>query len=263
MIYRLPENIDNSLYKYKLDKLQQNGTIFCFEAFVKNKELLEDTKKGVFEVNLFHDVYEFNEKIGETVLKLDFSFDTEIYNKNMESSDNQKLVMNSYIHKRIEKFGDIINKEWGWQKEVVYPNPLGQTGVNFSLRIDIVDKTFNIIINEAIDYISYETPLPIWTTEWIMVKGDIDNVKFGKNSEKCKSKITPNVYPPNIIQVPKDNHLEDGSLIKINGKIINESISISFLYNALEWHHLVGSTIFQLNFTKEYAHMGTFYVCNL
>jgi len=63
-------------------------------------------------------------------------------------------------------------------------------------------------------------------------------VKFGKNSEKCKSKITPNVYPPNIIQVPKDNHLEDGSLIKINGKIINESISISFLYNALEWHHL-------------------------
>jgi len=58
----LPENTDKSLYKYKLDTLQQNGTIFCFEAFVKNKELLEDTKNGVFEVNLFHDVYEFSEK---------------------------------------------------------------------------------------------------------------------------------------------------------------------------------------------------------
>ncbi|CAK5081448.1 unnamed protein product [Meloidogyne enterolobii] len=166
---RLPENTDNSLYKYKFDKLQQNGTIFCFEAFVKNKELLGDAKKGFFEVNLFHDFYEFSEKIGDTVLKLEFLFDTEIYNKSIDSSNNQKLVMNSYIHKRTETFGDIINEDWGWQGEITYPNPLGQTGVNFSLRIDIVDKTFNIIINEAIDHISYETPLPIWATEWIMV----------------------------------------------------------------------------------------------
>jgi len=88
----------------------------------------------------------------------------------MESYNNQKLVMNSFIHKRINSSEQIINEEGGgWQKEITYPNPLGQTGVNFSLRIDIVDKTFNIIINEAIDHISYKTPLPIWATEWIMV----------------------------------------------------------------------------------------------
>ncbi|KAL7071741.1 hypothetical protein ACQ4LE_009119, partial [Meloidogyne hapla] len=74
---RLPENLDKSLHKYKLDKLQQNGTIICFEAFVKPGKSMKD-RKG-FEVNLFHDVYEFSEGIGDTVLKLEFFFDPELY----------------------------------------------------------------------------------------------------------------------------------------------------------------------------------------
>uniref|UniRef100_A0A1I8BIC5 Galectin domain-containing protein n=1 Tax=Meloidogyne hapla TaxID=6305 RepID=A0A1I8BIC5_MELHA len=257
---RLPENLDKSLHKYKLDKLQQNGTIICFEAFVKPGKSMKD-RKG-FEVNLFHDVYEFSEGIGDTVLKLEFFFDPELYNENKEKTKNfnQKLIMNSFIRKRVINvfFNTIYNKDGGWRREETYPNPLGQTGVNFTLQIDIEKKDYKIIVNEAIDHISYKGQLPIWATEWIMVKGDIDHVKFGNDSEKCKSKIKPHTYPYNIIQIPKKKILKDGSLIIIKGKITEENIIITFLYKALEWHELIGSTVFHLNFTKEYVYMGTY-----
>uniref|UniRef100_A0A914NJU8 Galectin n=1 Tax=Meloidogyne incognita TaxID=6306 RepID=A0A914NJU8_MELIC len=87
---------------------------------------------------------------------------------------------------------------------------------------------------------------------------DIDQIQFGEENEKCKRLLSSFKYPLNIIHVPDNNYLRDGSLIFIEGIIINKTISISFLHQALEWHEFIGQTIFQLNITKENATVGSY-----
>nr|CAD2198838.1 unnamed protein product [Meloidogyne enterolobii] len=123
-----------------------------------------------------------------------------------------------------------------WYERVYLPNPIVQSGVNFTLRIDLDDSYFKIFINEAIHPILYQHRLPGWATEWIEISGNIiDNIKIGKYSEKCKLHSKPNIHNLNIIQVPESNHLKDGSLVIIHGKITEEPILITFLHQALKW----------------------------
>uniref|UniRef100_A0A915N081 Galectin n=1 Tax=Meloidogyne javanica TaxID=6303 RepID=A0A915N081_MELJA len=155
--------------------------------------------------------------------------------------------MNSYIH-----------NEGKWGENETYLNPIGLTGIYFSIRINVTENYFNITINQAAAKILYKHRLPVWATEWIMIKGDIDQIQFGEENEKCKRLLSSFKYPLNIIHVPDNNYLRDGSLIFIEGIIINKTISISFLHQALEWHEFIGQTIFQLNITKENATVGSY-----
>uniref|UniRef100_A0A1I8BJ11 Galectin n=1 Tax=Meloidogyne hapla TaxID=6305 RepID=A0A1I8BJ11_MELHA len=259
-IIKVPNEINKTIHKYKLKQLQQTGTILCFEGFVLSAKYMSDKKS--FEINLFHNANEFNEKFGDTILKLKFTFDPQLYNENKANTkqhSTQMLVIESYIRERKTLNNEIYYKG-GWTKNVTYPNPIVQTGVNFTLRIDLGNNYFNISVNEAVDPICYESKIittfgfeklqiPVWATEWIMIKGDVDKIKFGEESEKCKSKIKPNNYNLNIIHVPENNRLKDGSLIIIKGKVKDDVISINFLYKAIELNKLIGENIFQLNFT--------------
>ena len=56
-----------------------------------------------------------------------------------------------------------------WYGKLFLPNPIVQTGVNFTLRIDLDNDYFKIFINEAIHPILYQHQLPGWATEWIEV----------------------------------------------------------------------------------------------
>uniref|UniRef100_A0A915M9Q2 Acetylcholinesterase n=1 Tax=Meloidogyne javanica TaxID=6303 RepID=A0A915M9Q2_MELJA len=141
---------------YRLDHLYETGTILCFEAYIKSsKEIVDCTKENHFTVNLFHDANEFTEKIGDTVLKLNFVFNLNQYKTNKCKESAAHLEMSSYSHK--DK----------WYERVYLPNPIVQSGVNFTLRIDLDDDYFKIFINEAIHPILYQHRLPGWATEWI------------------------------------------------------------------------------------------------
>jgi len=65
--------------------------------------------------------------------------------------------MNSYIH-----------NEGKWGENETYLNPIGLTGIYFSIRINVTENYFNITINQAAAKILYKHRLPVWATEWIM-----------------------------------------------------------------------------------------------
>jgi len=96
--------------------------------------------------------------VGDTVLKLYFEFNLNQYKTNKCKESVSRLNMSSYRHNNHK-----------WYGKLSLPNPIVQTGVNFTLRIDLDNDYFKIFINEAIHPILYQHRLPGWATEWIEV----------------------------------------------------------------------------------------------
>uniref|UniRef100_A0A1I8B0Y5 Galectin n=1 Tax=Meloidogyne hapla TaxID=6305 RepID=A0A1I8B0Y5_MELHA len=135
-----------------------------------------------------------------------------------------------------------------------YNNPIGQMGVEFSVRIYLSKGQYQIKINEGKDFILFETEMPPWSIDHIMVTGDVNNVNFGNKAKRCNGS-GEETLPKNIIYIDQDKKLLNGDVIIIGGIIengINEnSITVSFYYKALDWHEKFGKTIFRGNFSND------------
>uniref|UniRef100_A0A1I8BZ86 Galectin domain-containing protein n=1 Tax=Meloidogyne hapla TaxID=6305 RepID=A0A1I8BZ86_MELHA len=162
-------------HKEKLE-IKGNGTILCFEARVPTAKDMIGRKE--FQVYLFHDVNDFDEKYGDTVLMLNFTFDPDNFivigeNVSYTLGTNSFLYLNSYVRKK-----------GGWQDRKIHQNPIGQTDVNILLHIIAEKYFFKISINGATEYIYYKHILPPWA---------VDNAMNGKwlknNNETTKCNI--------------------------------------------------------------------------
>ncbi|KAF7636313.1 hypothetical protein Mgra_00004300, partial [Meloidogyne graminicola] len=143
----------SNFYKLQLKHLPYYGSKYCLQGTVLPFNEMSE-RKG-FEINLFHEATEFNENIGDTVLKMNFIFD-------IKNSSNDILILNSYQH---------INNSW--DKDEIHPNPIGRSGVTFDIITYINAFKFQISINNGIDLINYKYRLPPWATNYITVNGDI------------------------------------------------------------------------------------------
>ncbi|CAK5080209.1 unnamed protein product [Meloidogyne enterolobii] len=241
-------------YKFQLKHLPYYGSRYCLEATVPPYNELSE-RKG-FEINFFHESTEFDENIGDTVLRMNFVFD-------IKNASNDLLFLDSYQHSKNS-----------WDELEIHPNPIGRSGVTFDIRIYATSVQFQISINNGIDLINYRYRLPPWATNYITVSGDIKGVLFGNKSSRCKAyyekeKNTEKAeipFPTDIYQVDTNNPLKNGDLISIQGivklpKKFDENavnICISFYHEALEWHPSVGQTVFQANFSVNYVTFNTY-----
>uniref|UniRef100_A0A1I8BAA8 Galectin n=1 Tax=Meloidogyne hapla TaxID=6305 RepID=A0A1I8BAA8_MELHA len=133
-----------------------------------------------------------------------------------------------------------------------YINPIGR--VKFTIRIYLNEKEYQIQINNGKDLINFENNIPSWAIDHVMVKGDVTDIKYGKEATTCNQPKDVHL-PPNILYIDQDNRPLDGEVIIIKGTVEKEieenDITVSFLYEALNWHEKFGKTIFRANFSKD------------
>uniref|UniRef100_A0A915NNQ1 Galectin domain-containing protein n=1 Tax=Meloidogyne floridensis TaxID=298350 RepID=A0A915NNQ1_9BILA len=199
------------IYKYELDQLPFIGSTFCLEGTLPKSTDVEGIEKLV--ISLMHESNDESKRFGDTLLKMDFSF----------SSDHEK----SWLKITSKLFGqDETN-------EKKYANPIGLSGVDLTVRIAIEESYFKIGFNEGKAFIKYNYVAPPWMVNWIMVKGNIDNVKFGNDAKGCPQYISKPL-PPHITKI---ENLKEGQYISVKGKVtkFGENILINFYYGALGW----------------------------
>uniref|UniRef100_A0A1I8B3X3 Galectin n=1 Tax=Meloidogyne hapla TaxID=6305 RepID=A0A1I8B3X3_MELHA len=97
-------------YKFQLKHLPYYGSRYCLEATLP--PFYEMSERKGFEINFFHESTEFDENIGDTVLRMDFVFD-------IKNASNDLLFLNSYQH-----------SIKSWDEDEIHPNPIGRSGVS-------------------------------------------------------------------------------------------------------------------------------------
>uniref|UniRef100_A0A915LRF6 Galectin domain-containing protein n=1 Tax=Meloidogyne javanica TaxID=6303 RepID=A0A915LRF6_MELJA len=190
---------NEKFYKHELDQLPFTGSIICFEGTLIPLSDAEGTEEL--------------EIIGDTLLKMDFRFSTD--------HEISSLKMYSKVYR-----GDKTNAK-------NHANPIGLSGVELTVRITVKETWFEIRFNEGKKFIKYNYVAPPWMVNWIMVRGNIDNVKFGNDAKRCSRYISKQL-PPHITKI---ENLKEGQYISVKGKIANfdKNISINFYYGALGW----------------------------
>uniref|UniRef100_A0A1I8BU93 Galectin domain-containing protein n=1 Tax=Meloidogyne hapla TaxID=6305 RepID=A0A1I8BU93_MELHA len=128
-------------------------------------------------------------------------------------------------------------------------------GVEFSVRIHLTEGQYQIQINDGKDFILFDTKMPSWAIDHVMVTGDVINVNFGTKARRCSGSGEESL-PQNIIYIDQEKKLTNGDVILIGGIIENgidknNNITVSFYYEALDWHEKFGKTIFRGNFSKD------------
>ncbi|KAL7075523.1 hypothetical protein ACQ4LE_005328, partial [Meloidogyne hapla] len=226
---------DYYVYKHEMETLQKNGTLLLLDGFVQHDSFKKKDDKSIsFFVFLLHDASEYNIFIGKKVLMLNFIFNDETDKKLPANKCNNKsmLILANQINNGTKIYWDMDE----------YYNPIGQTGVFFSLRIDSDDTHLKISVNNG-SYLYYKHHLPPWAVNWISVHGYITDVNFGKIRYEL---------PQNIRQISRDKSLGDGSYINIEGNISEplSNISVNLFHNSLEHHKYISTIVLQLNLTK-------------
>uniref|UniRef100_A0A1I8B3Y6 Galectin domain-containing protein n=1 Tax=Meloidogyne hapla TaxID=6305 RepID=A0A1I8B3Y6_MELHA len=259
-LYEIPFVIyaetEKNIFRYKPKHFLPAGSTICLEGnIIPRSELTNE--KGVFEINLFHEMTDevANSKFGDTILKIKFIFGEQHLTNRTEIKMNKKecskidtcvLLYTCLSGEKDTECGKTIKE---------YINPIGQMGVEFSVRIYLNEGQYQIQINEGKDFILFETEMPPWAIDHVMVTGDVTNVNFGNKAKRCNgSREEP--LPQNIIYIHQDKKLTNGDVIIVGGIIekgINENnnITVSFYYEALDWHEKFGKTIFRGNFSKD------------
>ncbi|CAK5082228.1 unnamed protein product [Meloidogyne enterolobii] len=117
--------------------------------------------------------------------------------------------------------------------EKKYANPIGLSGVELTVRITVEESYFKIYFNDGKTFIKYNYVAPPWMVNWIIVKGNIDNVKFGNDAKRCLQYISKPL-PPHITKI---ENLKEEEYISVKGKVtkLDENILINFYYGALGW----------------------------
>uniref|UniRef100_A0A1I8B8Z3 Galectin n=1 Tax=Meloidogyne hapla TaxID=6305 RepID=A0A1I8B8Z3_MELHA len=95
---------------------------------------------------------------------------------------------------------------------VTHANPIGQSGVEFTIRISVREKYFEIQFNDGNDFITYNYIAPPWMVNWIMVKGNVKNVKFANDAQRCRNKDAK-PFPNHITKIETTRPLKDGQYI--------------------------------------------------
>uniref|UniRef100_A0A915M8K3 Galectin domain-containing protein n=1 Tax=Meloidogyne javanica TaxID=6303 RepID=A0A915M8K3_MELJA len=197
--------------KYELDQLPFIGSTFCLEGTLPKSSEVEGIVK--LEISLMHESNDESKRFGDTLLMMKFQF----------SSDHEKSWLK------------ITSKLLGQDEtnEKKYANPIGLSGVDLTVRIAIEESYFKIGFNEGKTFIKYNYVAPPWMVNWIMVKGNIDNVKFGNDAKRCPQYISKQL-PQHITKV---QNLKEGQYISVKGKVakLDENILINFYYGALGW----------------------------
>uniref|UniRef100_A0A915NX47 Galectin n=1 Tax=Meloidogyne floridensis TaxID=298350 RepID=A0A915NX47_9BILA len=208
------------IYKHELDQLPFIGSTFCLEGTLPKSSDVEGIEK--LEISLMHE-------IGDTLLKMEFQFSTE--------HGESWLKISSRLYKQRET------------NEKKYANPIGLSVVELTVRINVEESYFNIRFNDGKTFIKYNYVAPPWMVNWITVRGNIDNVKFGTDAERC-SKYISNQLPPHITKI---ENLKNGQYISVKGKVtkLDENILINFYYGALGWDEERGRVVLQAKITNQ------------
>uniref|UniRef100_A0A915MA36 Galectin n=1 Tax=Meloidogyne javanica TaxID=6303 RepID=A0A915MA36_MELJA len=215
------------IYKYELDQLPFIGSTFCLEGTLPKSTDVEGIEK--LEINLMHESNDKSMRFGDTLLMMIFQFSTE--------HEKSWLKITSKIFDQDET------------NEKKYANPIGLSSVDLTVRIAFEESYFKIRFNEGKTYIKYNYVAPPWMVNWIMVKGNIDNVKFGNDAKRC-SKYISKQLPPHITKI---ENLKEGQYISVKGKVtkLDENILINFYYGALGWDEKRGTVVLQAKITNQ------------
>ncbi|KAL7075789.1 hypothetical protein ACQ4LE_005161, partial [Meloidogyne hapla] len=253
VIYAEPEK---NVFRFKPKHLLPSGSNICLEGNILSKSDVNN-EKGVFEINLFHEMTDevANSKVGDTILKIKFIFGEQHLSNSTESKLNKKecLQIDTCLLLYTCLSGEKENECVKTIKE--YVNPIGQMGVEFSVRIHLTEGQYQIQINDGKDFILFDTKMPSWAIDHVMVTGDVINVNFGTKARRCSGSGEESL-PQNIIYIDQEKKLTNGDVILIGGIIENgidknNNITVSFYYEALDWHEKFGKTIFRGNFSKD------------
>uniref|UniRef100_A0A915LQV2 Galectin n=1 Tax=Meloidogyne javanica TaxID=6303 RepID=A0A915LQV2_MELJA len=206
---------NEKFYKHELVQLPFNGSIICFEGTLLPLSDVDGTEKL--------------EIIGDILLNMDFLF----------SSDQEKSFLK--INSRL-----FTEKKTNEKK---FANPIGLSGVDLTVRINMEETCFKIYFNEGKKFIKYNYVAPPWMVNWIMVKGTIDNVKFGNDAKRCLKYISKPL-PPHITKIV---NLKEGHYVSVRGKVtkLDENILINFYYGALGWDESRGIVVLQAKITNK------------
>uniref|UniRef100_A0A915P5R0 Galectin domain-containing protein n=1 Tax=Meloidogyne floridensis TaxID=298350 RepID=A0A915P5R0_9BILA len=208
------------IYKYELNQLPFIGSTFCLEGTLPQSSDVEGIEK--LEISLMHE-------IGDTLLKMEFQFSTE--------HGESWLKISSRLHEK-----NYINLK-------KYANPIGLSVVELTVRINVEESYFKIYFNDGKTFIKYNYVAPPWMINWIIVRGNIDNVKFGTDAERC-SKYISKPLPPHITKI---ENLKEGQYISVKGTVtkLDENILINFYYGALGWDEKRGRVVLQAKITNQ------------
>ncbi|CAK5104260.1 unnamed protein product [Meloidogyne enterolobii] len=203
------------------------GSTFCLEGTLPKSSDVEGIEKLV--ISLMHESNDESKSFGDTLLKMNFQFTAE--------HGESWLKITSKLYK-----GDKTN-------EKKYANPIGLSGVDLTVRINVEESYFKIYFNDGKTFIKYNYVAPPWMVNWIMVKGNINNVKFGNDAERC-SKYISKPLPPHITKI---KNLKEGKHISVKGKVtkLDENILINFYYGALGWDEKRGNVVLQAKITNQ------------
>uniref|UniRef100_A0A914M5P0 Galectin n=1 Tax=Meloidogyne incognita TaxID=6306 RepID=A0A914M5P0_MELIC len=215
------------IYKYELNQLPFIGSTFCLEGTLPQSSDVEGIEK--LEISLMHESNDESERFGDTLLKMEFQFSTE--------HGESWLKISSRLHEK-----NYINLK-------KYANPIGLSVVELTVRINVEESYFKIYFNDGKTFIKYNYVAPPWMINWIIVRGNIDNVKFGTDAERC-SKYISKPLPPHITKI---ENLKNGQYISVKGKVtkLDENILINFYYGALGWDEKRGRVVLQAKITNQ------------
>uniref|UniRef100_A0A1I8BU79 Galectin domain-containing protein n=1 Tax=Meloidogyne hapla TaxID=6305 RepID=A0A1I8BU79_MELHA len=159
-----------NIFRYKPEHLFPSGSNICLEGNIISRNDL-NKEKGVFEINLFHEMTEeaANSKFGDTILKIKFIFGEQHLTNSTGSKLDKKecsqidTCLLLYTCLSTELDDDCVNTI----KE--YVNPIGQMGVEFFVRIHLTEGQYQIQINDGKDFILFETKMPPWAIDHVML----------------------------------------------------------------------------------------------
>nr|CAD2173440.1 unnamed protein product [Meloidogyne enterolobii] len=215
------------IYKYELDQLPFIGSTFCLEGTLPKSTDVEGIEKLV--ISLMHESNDESESFGDTLLKMKFHFSTE------HEESWLKISSQLFTEKKTN--------------EKKYANPIGLSSVELTVRIAIEKSYFKIRFNEGKTFIKYNYVAPPWMVNWIIVKGNIDNVKIGNDAKRCLQYISKQL-PPHLTKI---ENLKEGKYISVKGKVtkLDENILINFYYGALGWDEKRGTIVLQAKITNQ------------
>ncbi|KAL7080167.1 hypothetical protein ACQ4LE_000674 [Meloidogyne hapla] len=157
----------NQIFKHELSHLPFYVSSFCLEGSVLPSSKVEGNAV-ILEIILMHESNDISPVYGDILLAMKFSF-------------------LSFEHgtPTLELQSKLFQEEWTLVEH--HNNVIGQSGVNFKVRIFVEEKHFKIQVNDGTEFINYNHTVPPWMVNWIMVKGNVKNVKFEKEAMSCSS----------------------------------------------------------------------------
>uniref|UniRef100_A0A1I8BTS5 Galectin domain-containing protein n=1 Tax=Meloidogyne hapla TaxID=6305 RepID=A0A1I8BTS5_MELHA len=221
----------NQIFKHEFDYLPFNGSVFCIEGSILPTGKV-GTNEVIFEIYLMHESNYISSEFGDILLNMEFIF--------MSINHGTPLL---------EMSSQLFGGDWTAVKQ--HNNPIGQPGVEFKVAIHVEEYRFGIQINDGIDYVYYNYTAPAWMVNWIMVSGNVKNVKFDKEAQKCQDTAKQQTLPNYITKIDPKNPLKEGNYVIVKGILENEveNISINFYHEALGLHEIKGNIVLQANIT--------------